>query len=146
MSTEVTVAPSSILQGDFANALVQFSATTEENVEISYSHSNFLGYRLKSADGVLILEFPNREFGSPSGFVIRPGWGLRSSVNVPTRRPSVETAYNFVTWLSEEEILPPGEYTLEAGLYEMEGRYRWGKATFTVLGPVATRHVGARAF
>ena len=137
LSTEVTVETSTVTQGERANAVARFSATTGEDVEISFSHSAPLGYRVTSADGVLIMEFPSQVFGSPSDFVVRPGWDLQININVPTTRPL--TAYEFVNWLSEEEVLPEGEYILEAGLYDMEKQFRWGKASFTVLSAEENR-------
>ena len=139
LSTEVAVAPDTIPQGIWANGLATFSAVSGEIVEISFNHSVILGYRVTSADGELVMEFPSEEVGSPTDFVVRPDWDMKVTINVPPTRAQAEEPDRFVTWLSEEDVLPVGEYILEAGLYGMEKQYPWSKAKFTVSGTVAGR-------
>lgn len=130
LSTEVTFSASTVIQGEKVNALARFSATTDNDVEFSFDHSALLGYRVMSAKGEQIMEFPREVHGSPSDYVVRPGWDLKVNINVPTTRPL--TAYDLVDWVSEEDVLPAGKYRLEAGIYDMESQFRWDRAWFTV--------------
>lgn len=133
MSTELTIAFDTVPQGEWVNPMIRFSATSEEDVVIRSRHNPFTGYRVTSADGALIMEFPSQEVGSPWEIVVRPGWDIRVVFNVPTARAQIADPSRLVAWLSEDEILPAGEYLLEAGLYERENSYPWGEATFTVV-------------
>lgn len=134
LSTEVLLPSPSVLQGGALNVSVRFTATTEESVLLSYSHANFLGYRVTSADGDLVMTSPSEVVGDPWQYLVRPnGWPLLVSTSVPTDSVSAAAPYRLVTWLCEDEALPPGEYILEAGLHERESQYPWGSATFTVL-------------
>ena len=137
--TEVLVSPNEVEQGDFANVFVKFIAATEDDVEVSFDHSRYVGYRVKSAAGVRMQKFPGETGGAPATVVVRQGFDVNVTIGVPTRRPLVGTAYDPpVTWLGGAENLPAGEYIIEAGFYGLEGRYRWGRTTFTVLDPVNT--------
>ena len=138
MSTEVAVAYNQIPSGESVSALVSFSATANDSVVISYPHGMFLGFRVITTHGVEVMKFPNAVFGDPWEYVVRPGgWDLRVSINVPTAQPqAADPAFRLITWLGEYECLPPGEYVLEAGLFDREAQYPWGQAWFEVLSAV----------
>jgi hypothetical protein len=134
LSTEVTVAPDTIPQGVGVSGLATFSVVSGGDVEISFDQSIIIGYRVTSVGGELMMEFPSDEYGLPTDFVVRPGWDMKVIVNTPSTRTQAEEPYRFVTWHSEAEAMPAGEYILEAGLYGLESQYPWGKATFAVSG------------
>lgn len=138
LSTEVIVTYSQIPSGASVNALVSFSAATDDSVVISYPHGMFLGFRVITSHGVEVMTYPKEVLGDPWEYVVRPGgWDLRVSINVPTIQPqAADAAFRFITWLGEDGLLPPGEYVLEAGLFDREAQYPWGQAEFEVLSAV----------
>lgn len=82
----------------------------------------------------LPVSSPGKIVGDPWQYLVRPdGWPLQVTTSVPTDAVSAPEPYRLVTWLWADEALPPGEYTLEAGLHGRESQYPWGSATFTVL-------------
>ena len=93
------------------------------------------GYRVTSASGDLVEEFPSEGFGSPTEFLVGPEWDMKVTFSLPTLRSQAEDPGRRIIWYSEADTLPVGEYTLEAGLNEMENQYPWGTTNFTVVAP-----------
>ncbi len=137
LSTGVTVAQDTIPQGEWVSGLATFSVVSGGDIEINFNQSIMLGYRVTTVGGDMILEFPSEEHGLPTSLVVRPGWDMRFVVNPPPTRALAEEPNRFVTWHGETDVMPSGEYILEAGLYGLESQYPWGRATFVVFGPVA---------
>lgn len=133
ISTEVLLPSFVVSQGERLDFSVRITAATEDSVLIEYDHSSYLGYRVTSAEGNLVMNSPNEIRGDPWEFLVRPGgWPLMINSSVPTDLLQADVPYRFVTWLCDEDVLPPGEYILKAGLFEREAEYPWGEAKFTV--------------
>ena len=137
IATDVVVDPREIVAGESGHVSVQLSSLSGESFEFNFDHGLVVGYRIKSADGDLKLWMPNQETGAPTNVIVQPGEVTQLDWGFPTERPLVQTAYDPVTWLSPVGPLPEGNYIIEAGLYGLEGEFRWGRATFTLSGPGA---------
>ena len=136
LSSEVAVMPDTVSQGAWVSGLATFSAVAGRDVVVQFSHNAFIGYRIIAERGALMMEFPSEEVGSPTEFVVRPGWDMRAVLHAPTLRAQADEPNRLVIWYCEGDTLPVGEYRFEAGLYGLEDTYPWGVTTFTVSSPV----------
>lgn len=134
MRTEVIVDPREIVPGEIGYASVELSSLSSESFDFNFDHGFVVGYRIKTSHGELMSWSPNFEAGEPTIVTVQPGEVTQLVFGFQTERPMVQTAYDPVTWLSPVGPLAEGNYIIEAGLYGLEGEFRWGRATFTLSG------------
>lgn len=132
VATEVAVDPVVIVQGENGRASVQLRTIAGEDLSFSFDDGPVLGYRIKSSNGGLVSWYPNQGNGVPAGVIVRRGDVTELNINFLTTRPTVQTAYDPVTWLSDIGPLPVGEYIFEAGLNGLERECPWGSTAFTI--------------